>query len=118
MTDIDKAIATLRKWEERASGHYTDDDPPHGSCEGCRAKSKLAALGRNCILPLVEALRALHDATDTINTETSLPGRYCRACRTHTFNAEEGVVHEQSCGLALARRTLAQVARQVEEVKG
>ena len=110
MTDIDQAIETIRRWESGQCNCL------HDFCD-CDCH-RLATLGRNCILPLVEALRALHDATDTINTETSLPGRYCRACRTHTFNAEEGVVHEQSCGLALARRTLAQVARQVEEVKG
>ena len=48
---IEQTIATLREWDTAARGHYT-----HGSCEGCAVMQRLSALGRNCILPLVEAL--------------------------------------------------------------
>ena len=56
MTDIDQAIETIRRWQENYPHHL-------GWCEGCLS---LAALGRNCLLPLVEALAKIAPLTQAI----------------------------------------------------
>ena len=116
MTDIDQALETIRQWEAEASAQpwvarggrlsraggakkigAFHRNQIHGiTVEERAANARLATLGRNCILPLVEALEYL--ATECACGIVTPPEEGC-VCPCHVADAALALVAEQAGAL-------------------
>ena len=114
MTDIDQAIETIRRWEAEA----TLDPALQGhEREVTQARDNLAALGRNCILRCMEALKA---PASCVNCGHEHYGKSC-ATTFEVRGCSEGPIRSNPCNCksfySYRNAALALVAQQVEELK-